>query len=59
MQIKDKEIYFDIYSVIFVIEFVNIETCKFYNDSGKIGAVYNYLFKNNKIDDILLKNSSG
>lgn len=41
------------------IEFVNIETCKFCNDSGKIGAAYNYLFKNNKIDDILLKNSIG
>lgn len=41
------------------IEFVNIETCKFCNNSGKIGAVYNYLFKNNKIDDILLKNSIG
>ena len=39
------------------IEFVNITTCKFCNDSGKIGAVYNYLVKNNKIDDIILKMS--
>lgn len=30
-------------------QFVDIDSCKFNNDSGKIGAIYNHLVNNNKI----------
>lgn len=32
-----------------ILEFVKIDTCKFQNESGKIGALYNFLTKNRKI----------
>ena len=31
-----------------ILEFVKIDTCKFKNESGKIGALYNFLNKRNK-----------